>query len=301
MKQAFDNKRFHSEDELDASCASFWFKCYVEHLKESWKKASAASPALKVEDFVAALDPHAALCIKFCVKALLQTESFHYLKPFSASMEAHSFGLVKFSWTWQRQTKKTIMHVFRSHRLRRSYAKFSLVFYPRSLRCAMWLRVVEHATSKVNIGSEIIYLYQIYQTVFTLFPFDLRFCFRQWSWCRRRICPRTKRLHGMTLVYLLDKKPISSSLPCTPNLSLSVQRLAFRPAWKTLHKPMRSDLLCQADVSLKCCGRTERNLGVCRWMVQRFGGECQGEISSSNSKALWLFEAMVPLQLRCFT
>lgn len=33
--------------------------------------------------------------------------------------------------------KKTIMHVFRSHRLRRSYAKFSLVFYPRSLRCAM--------------------------------------------------------------------------------------------------------------------------------------------------------------------
>ena len=97
MKQAFDNKRFHSEDELDASWASFWFKCYVEHLKESWKKASAASPALKVEDFVAALDPHAALCIKFCVKALLQTESFHYLKPFSASMEAHSFGLAKFS------------------------------------------------------------------------------------------------------------------------------------------------------------------------------------------------------------
>ena len=68
-------------------------------------------------------------------------------------------------------------------------------------------------------------------------------CFRQWFWCRRRIWPQTKRLHGMTPVYLLVRRPISSSLSCTPNLLLCVQRLASGPAWKTLHKPMRSDLL----------------------------------------------------------
>lgn len=83
IKTCFENNRLHSEDPMAHNTVTFWLQKYQKHLVASvraWKEASENNKDMA--DFVAKMDPHSQLVVKYVVRSLLDRDCFTSLAPF---------------------------------------------------------------------------------------------------------------------------------------------------------------------------------------------------------------------------